>query len=504
MAELTTNVPFKFEMALDSIAEPSEIKEEGRRYYLQGIASDNLPDKQNQRFSKGFLKTMVDSANGMTCFYEHKRDLDHSIGFCKEAQIEDDSLFVKIQMEDPGENELVKKIIAKNNNGVKIGLSISGVVTKHTIEKSESSENIKTNDEDSGEVQVLEEGRLDEISAVGLPCNPRGWATVIFKSLEKSMEVNDMSQEKAKDTLVEKKDIEETTEPVEEKEVVEVEKSSRSLAQLQQEIEMLKAEEKLAMLKAKQGGSEEVVDEEDEEEEEDELAKATVQAQQEQQSQQLGQEVALAEDAVEGEVPVEDESASKEDVLMISQEIVNGIGQAISSSMESLNAVMEQLRSAMEGQAVEAEKSLTRIKEKIDYMEKSHYDRIEQMVRSEGDRVESALKNSNEKKSEKLSEEIQKSLDNVQNLIDTEEFKQAIQSSVEESIQNLQKNPSPVRKSQGNKDFNNPENHVQTDEVDSNSIHPFNVSKSDMEKLNKEERLSVLNRGLSVMTGFSS
>ena len=107
-------------------------------------------------------------------------------------------------------------------------------------------------------------------------------------------------------------------------------------------------------------------------------------------------------------------------------------------------------------------------------------------------------------KMEKLSEEIQKSLDNVQNLIDTEEFKQAIQSSVEESIQNLQKNPSPVRKSQGNKDFNNPENHVQTDEVDSNSIHPFNVSKSDMEKLNKEERLSVLNRGLSVMTGFSS
>ena len=137
-------------------------------------------------------------------------------------------------------------------------------------------------------------------------------------------------------------------------------------------------------------------------------------------------------------------------------------------------------------------------------MEKSHYDRIEQMVRSEGDRVESALKNSNEKKSEKLSEEIQKSLDNVQNLIDTDEFKQAIQSSVEESIQNLQKNPSPVRKSQGNKEFNNPENHVKSDEVDVTNVHPFNVSKKEMENLNREERLSVLNRGLSVMTGFSS
>ena len=503
MAELIQNVPFKFEMALDSIAEPSEVKEEGKRYYLQGIASDNLPDKQNQRFSKGFLKTMVDSADGMTCFYEHKRDLDHSIGFCKEAQIEDDSLFVKIQMEDPEENELVKKIIAKNNNGVKIGLSISGVVTKHKVEKSETSDNIKTND-NSDEIQVLEEGRLDEISAVGLPCNPRGWATVIFKSLEKSMEVENMSQEQ-QETIVEQDDIEQSDESVEKEEVVEksveentedTEKSYGSLQDLQQQIELLKAEEKLMMLKAKAGSAEKVEEEiAEEDEEEEELEKTTE------------QEVSLAEDVpVEGEeVPVEgEESASKEDVLMISQEIVNGIGQAISSSMESLNAVMEQLRSAMEGQAVEAEKSLTRIKEKLDHFEKSHYDRIEQMVRSEGDRVESALKNSNQKKSDKLTEEIQKSLDNVENLINTDEFKQAIQASVEESIQNLQKNPSPVRKSQGNKEFNNPENHVQSDEVNVNNVHPFNVSKKDMEKLNKEERLDVLNRGLSVMTGFSS
>ena len=183
MAELTKNVPFQFEMSLDSIESDDVVDiEKGKKYYLQGIASDNLPDKQNQRFSKGFLKTMVDSAEGMTCFYEHKRDLDHSIGFCKEAQIENDSLFVKIQMENPEENDLVKKIIAKSNNGVKIGLSISGVVTKHSIEKSESNEKIQTSDNPE-EIQVLQEGRLDEISAVGLPCNPRGWASVIFKSL---------------------------------------------------------------------------------------------------------------------------------------------------------------------------------------------------------------------------------------------------------------------------------------------------------------------------------
>ncbi len=501
MAELTKNVPFQFEMSLDSIESDDVVDiEKGKKYYLQGIASDNLPDKQNQRFSKGFLKTMVDSAEGMTCFYEHKRDLDHSIGFCKEAQIENDSLFVKIQMENPEENDLVKKIIAKSNNGVKIGLSISGVVTKHSIEKSESNEKIQTSDNPE-EIQVLQEGRLDEISAVGLPCNPRGWASVIFKSLEKSMEVENMSQEQ-QETIIEQDDIEKSDDSVQEEVAVEksveepkeesveeTEKSYGSLQDLQQQIELLKAEEKLMMLKAKQAGSqEEEVIEEDEEEEE--LEKT------------VEEEISLADE--EGEAPVDEESASKEDVLMISQEIVNGIGQAISSSMESLNAVMEQLRSAMEGQAVEAEKSLTRIKEKLDYLEKSHYDRIEQMVRSEGDRVESALKNSNTKKSEQLTEEIQKSLGKVESIVDTEAFKEAIQKSVEESIQNLQKNPSPVRKSQGNKEFNNPENHVNSDEVNVENVHPFDVSKSEMDKLSKEERLSVLNRGLSVMTGFSN
>ena len=501
MAELTKNVPFQFEMSLDSIESDDVVDiEKGKKYYLQGIASDNLPDKQNQRFSKGFLKTMVDSAEGMTCFYEHKRDLDHSIGFCKEAQIENDSLFVKIQMENPEENDLVKKIIAKSNNGVKIGLSISGVVTKHSIEKSESIEKIQTSDNPE-EIQVLQEGRLDEISAVGLPCNPRGWASVIFKSLEKSMEVENMSQEQ-QETIIEQDDIEKSDDSVQEEVAVEksveepkeesveeTEKSYGSLQDLQQQIELLKAEEKLMMLKAKQAGSqEEEVIEEDEEEEE--LEKT------------VEEEISLADE--EGEAPVDEESASKEDVLMISQEIVNGIGQAISSSMESLNAVMEQLRSAMEGQAVEAEKSLTRIKEKFEYLEKSHYDRIEQMVRSEGDRVESALKNSNTKKSEQLTEEIQKSLGKVESIVDTEAFKEAIQKSVEESIQNLQKNPSPVRKSQGNKEFNNPENHVNSDEVNVENVHPFDVSKSEMDKLSKEERLSVLNRGLSVMTGFSN
>ena len=491
MAELIEHsIPFSFEMALGEV----EADSGGKYYYLSGVATDNLPDKQNQRFSKTFIQNMVEGAVGMTCFYEHKRDLDHSIGYCKEANVVEDALHVNIQLEDPDNNELVKKIIAKNNNGVKIGLSVSGVVTKSSydtknIDKSE--EENEGNDDDPG-IQVLEEGRLDEISAVGLPANPRGWASVIFKSMEKSMEVNDMSQE-TQETTVESTEIEEVQE--QQKEVV-VEKDLDSIiAQLQSEIEVLKAKVAPA----------DVDEDEDEEDDEDEIKK---------------EEQPTIEAPVEAPVdaPSEgDDNASKEDVLMVSQEIVSGISGAISASMEQLTGVMEMLRATIEGQTQEVQANLDRIKEKVDYIEKSHYDHIENMVRTEGGRVESSVKNAITKQEEASNEEFKKSFQDVDeklqtvqeginNFFESDEFKKAVQDSVEESIRNLQSNPSPVRKSQGNKSFNKPEEHIQDEngKVDVEQVHPLSVSKSEFDNLNKEERIRVLNRGLSVMTGFGN
>ena len=490
MAELIEHsIPFSFEMALGEVSEDSG----GKYYYLSGVATDNLPDKQNQRFSKTFIQNMVEGAVGMTCFYEHKRDLDHSIGYCKEANVVEDALHVNIQLEDPDNNELVKKIIAKNNNGVKIGLSVSGVVTKSSydtknIDKSEETEEIEDNDPG---IQVLEEGRLDEISAVGLPANPRGWASVIFKSMEKSMEVNDMSQEEIKQTTVESTEVDEVQEQQEE---VVVEKDLDSIiAQLQSEIEVLKA--KVAPANAED-------EEEDEDEDDDEIKK----------EEQPAIEAPVAE-PVEGE----GDNASKEDVLMVSQEIVSGISGAISASMEQLTGVMEMLRATIEGQTQEVQANLDRIREKVDYIEKSHYDHIENMVRTEGGRVESSVKNAITKKEEESTEGIKKSFtdvdeklqtvqEGINNFFDSDEFKVAVQQSVEESIRNLQSNPSPVRKSQGNKSFNKPDDHIQDEngKVDVEEIHPLSVSKSEMDNLNKEERIRVLNRGLSVMTGFGN
>jgi len=488
MAELIEHsIPFNFEMALDEV----EADSGGKFYYLSGVATDNLPDKQNQRFSKTFIQNMVEGAVGMTCFYEHKRDLDHSIGYCKEANVIDDALHVNIQLEDPDNNDLVKKIIAKNNNGVKIGLSVSGVVTKSSYDTKNIGKNEGNDEESDGDpgIQVLEEGRLDEISAVGLPANPRGWASVIFKSMEKSMEVNDMSQEEIKETTIESTEIEEVQEQQQE-EVVEKDLDS-IIAQLQSEIEVLKA--KVAPADA----------DEDEEEDEDEIKK------EEQPSIDAPAE-APVDSPSEG-----DDSASKEDVLMVSQEIVSGISGAISASMEQLTGVMEMLRATIEGQTQEVQANLDRIREKVDYIEKSHYDHIENMVRTEGGRVESSVKNAIAKKDESSSEDIKKSFSDVDQKLQTvqegidkffesEQFKEAVQQSVEDSIRNLQSNPSPVRKSQGNKSFNKPEEHINNEDskVDVEEVHPLTVSKSDFNNLNKEERIRVLNRGLSVMTGF--
>ena len=52
MAELIEHsIPFNFEMAIGNV----EADSGGKFYYLSGIATDNLPDKQNQRFSKTFI-----------------------------------------------------------------------------------------------------------------------------------------------------------------------------------------------------------------------------------------------------------------------------------------------------------------------------------------------------------------------------------------------------------------------------------------------------------------
>ena len=466
MAKLIDHsIPFTFEMALDGCTTEKDLSEEDKKstkYQLKGIATDSLPDKQNQRFAKGFIDSMVESAIGMTCFFEHKRDLDNSIGVCKDAVIQgdDSTMHVTIDLEDPNENDLVAKIIRKSEQGVKIGLSVSGVVTKSSIEKS-MDEDGKDKKESSG-IQILEEGRLDEISAVGLPCNPRGWASVIMKSFKQG--VNEMSdvQEFAKETW-----------------------------------DKLSEEEKKKAYDLLVGQAEKSVDDSEEE---------------------------------EGE---ETEKAEGDDMISISQEIVSGVAGAISAAMAGLEEAMGGLKEFIQEGAEEEEKrqasvenSLGKIVERIETLEKSQYDRMENILRTQADRTESTLRThlenavrSTHDRTEDLVksqtnglkdrlEEIEKSF----TVFDSDEFKGSVQTAVEEALVKSQGNPGVSRKSQGNQDFNNVEkkqevkDRIQKDEdgqvvVDFGSIDPLSLSKSEMGKLEKSQRLQALNAGIARMMG---
>ena len=454
---LSHSIPFNFHMGLDSKTEV-EIdsgSEDTKKLYLKGIASDTLPDKQNQKFSKGFLKTMINSADGMTCFYEHKRDLDNSIGFCKEATILEDALHVLIELESPETNELVKRLMQKSQQGIKIGLSVSGVVTKSSIEKTGDNSGDTSGDEireaKTPPIMILEEGRLDEISAVGLPSNPRGWATVIMKSFNEG--VQDMSdQELQKDAAPEV--------PLE----------------------------------------------------------------------------AVAEKA-EGDEPEEeasDEEAEEDVEISVSSAVISGVTQGVGGAIESLTSSQNALNEILEG----TQKAVLDLAEKQEFAEKSQYDRTESIVRSAGEKLESNMRthvdntvrsaqdkqldeiNTLRKAVSDLTEKVN-SLEDPIAYIKSDEFKDVLQQNATQAMvdgwESVQKNPSPgdiLRKSQGNKAFNDVETHQQPAEtriyknsegelvVTEDSIDPLTLSEKEFEALSKEDRVNALNAGMSKLIGL--
>ena len=448
---ISHSIPFNFHMGLDSKTE-TEVEsgsEDNRKLYLKGIASDTLPDKQNQKFSKGFLETMINSADGMTCFYEHKRDLDNSIGFCKEASIIEDALHVLIELESPETNELVKRLMQKSQQGIKIGLSVSGVVTKSTIEKTGDNSGDASGDEireaKTPPIMILEEGRLDEISAVGLPSNPRGWAAVIMKSFNEG--VQDMSdQELQKDATPEV--------PLE----------------------------------------------------------------------------AVAEKA-EGDEPEDasDEEAAEDVEIAVSSAVISGVTAGVGGAIESLTASQNSFNEILEG----TQKAVQDLAEKQEFAEKSQYDRTESIVRSAGEKLESNMRthvdntvrsaqdkqldelNTLRKSVADLAEKVNSFEDSVA-YIKSDDFKDTLQQNATQAMvegwESIQKNPSPgdiLKKSQGNKAFNDVETHQQPTEsriyknsegelvVTEDSIDPLTLSDDEFNALSKEDRVNALNAGMS-------
>jgi len=297
---------------------------------------------------------------------------------------------------------------------------------------------------------ILEEGRLDEISAVGLPSNPRGWATVIMKSFNEG--VQDMSdQELQKDAAPEV--------PLE----------------------------------------------------------------------------AVAEKA-EGDEPEEEASDEEaEDVeLSVSSAVISGVTQGVGGAIESLTSSQNALNEILEG----TQKAVQDLAEKQEFAEKSQYDRTESIVRSAGEKLESNMRshvdntvrsaqdkqldeiNTLKKSVADLAEKVNSFEDSV-TYIKSDEFKDVLQQNATQAMvdgwESVQKNPSPgdiLKKSQGNKAFNDVETHQQSTEtriyknsegelvVTEDSIDPLTLSETEFEALSKEDRVNALNAGMSKLIGL--
>ena len=458
-------IPFQFHMGLDTKYSDDNYldkSEDGGKLYLRGIASDTLPDKQNQRFSKQFIESMVESANGMTCFYEHRRDLDNTIGVYKNAEMVDDSLFVSIELEEPDSNDLVKKLIDKSRQGIKIGLSVSGIVTKSTVEKKDSAgKQVRSSKEIP--VQILEEGRLDEISAVGLPSNPRGWAAVIMKSFKDG--VQDMSE-------------------------VEVE-MEKDLSPEQQQ-EATKAED--------------------------------------------DNETASGEERQRDPSPDNKEEApSKEDIVTMSREIVEGLSEAIGGSIKALSDSMASLREVLKDSKEEVKESIATLSESVAFAEKSQYERQENISRSSADRITNDVRNhmesvhraafdrtqdlitkSLEKQTAILDKQNQR-LESMEKALDIkeQEFRTQVGEAVQEAIEKQTQNPTvadSARKSQGNQEFNDVETHQQESRISKNedgklvvteeNINPLSLNDAELNALDNSQKLDALNQGFARLMGI--
>lgn len=153
-----------------------------KRKFLKGIASSTLVDKEDERVSKSFLNKMKSVASGMTVFAEHEHHLDSTVGYVDDVGGNEDTFEVMTALEkewhpenNPTGNQVVTKILNKLEDGVKLGYSIGGRVTKAK----------KVFDEDlQKEVNELEDGELYEVTVTAMPAGNNTFVQPLMKSMK--------------------------------------------------------------------------------------------------------------------------------------------------------------------------------------------------------------------------------------------------------------------------------------------------------------------------------
>ncbi len=146
--------------------------QDGKLYhYVDGYASDQSLDRDGDRMSSraiGQMKNFIDE--GMNFYADHKHGLFDMLGVLTKAEERNGHLWVETRLEDPELNPQTKLFLHKLEIGEKIGLSIGGDLKKSHMD---------------GNVRVIDDVVLYEISAVGIPSNANAYLLgSVYKNFE--------------------------------------------------------------------------------------------------------------------------------------------------------------------------------------------------------------------------------------------------------------------------------------------------------------------------------
>ncbi len=155
--------------------EKAKASDENEEMIIEGVASTTNIDHDKERMSKEALKTMESAINkdGVPLRVEHQKEGEAVIGRVFKAWVDDrNQLHMKARLD---KNHPVSSILHHSiKNGVKMGLSVGGLV-KHAVK--EFSESL------GGMVKTFYDVALQEVSVTPRPSNYDSW--LIAKSIAK-------------------------------------------------------------------------------------------------------------------------------------------------------------------------------------------------------------------------------------------------------------------------------------------------------------------------------
>lgn len=155
-----------------------KVEGDKKTYYVEGVASTTDIDYDDERMSEGFIKTMQEEAVGLPLFInKHRPDhIDETIGVIVKSGGNSKTFKISAKLENPENNELVKKFINKSKSlGLSYGFSVGGRVTKAFREYNEQLKK---------DVIVLAEGQLHHVLLTNQPANKNTFARAVAKSLK--------------------------------------------------------------------------------------------------------------------------------------------------------------------------------------------------------------------------------------------------------------------------------------------------------------------------------